>query len=192
MTAQAPDSVSYDGTDYVIAGINGGPLFDPGDHGLHTVMTSTANWRGYVAHYVVRDGRFLLSRLTDVGLPPDADGATPVPPDLNGAPASGGDHSYEYADVDLPVAFSGGLLLGADFRTDLYTHMGFHPAWKFERVLELILERGTLQRAADRSAEIAVVRQEIVAGGREDPDGGRDVTRWIARTFELDYGRTFS
>lgn len=53
------------------------------------------------------------------------------------------------------IPFSSGLLLGDGFIRELYVHMGFHPAWKFERVVELIFEGGQLTRSHDRSEQLA-------------------------------------
>jgi hypothetical protein len=69
------------------------------------------------------------------------------------------------------VPFSGGLLLGQGFIRTTYVHMGFHPAWKFEKVAELLLEHGGVTSTLDRSAELApcagasaVVRNPIQTG----------------------------
>jgi hypothetical protein len=88
-----------------------------------------------------------------------------------------------------PVRFSGGLLLGDDFLRDLYVHMGFHPAWKFREVHELVFEKGRVVRESDRSAEMAEFR-EALAGrplGPSNPADLEEVERWIRRCFSLDY-----
>ena len=46
-------------------------------------------------------------------------------------------------DLEVAVPFSGGLLLGAGFVRETYAH-GLHPAWKYERVFELLLENGVV------------------------------------------------
>jgi hypothetical protein len=193
MTAQAPDVVRYAGRDYELAGVRGTGLFDPRDHGVEFVATTTANWRGHVPVYVVRDERLVLDALRDVGLP-DVDPGEPLGEDLpriNGVAPVWGEWSLEYRDLDLPLAFTGGLLLASGFLAELYVHMGFAPAWKFEVVHELVFEDGRLVRAHDRSAQVARVREEILRGQRDDPDDAANTIEWIARTFELDYGRTF-
>lgn len=55
---------------------------------------------------------------------------------------SGQEVAYEFKDVPL----SGGLLLGEGFIQELYVHMGFHPAWKYLHVIELIFEGGQLHK----------------------------------------------
>ena len=45
--------------------------------------------------------------------------------------------------------------LADGFIQNLYVHMGFHPAWKYREVHELLFEDGRLLHAQDRSAAMA-------------------------------------
>jgi hypothetical protein len=192
MTAQIPDTVSHGNVKYVIAGVNGSGLFEPEDHGLRPNATSSANWRGYVCSYTVREDSLFLERLI-VGLEAEDESQHPIPPVLFGVkPTTRADgHEAEYRFNRAPISFSGGLLLGKGFIDELYVHMGFHPAWKFRQVLELLFKEGRLTRAQDHSERIARIRDDIASGKRPDPDGSEDLPAWVSRTFELDYGRTF-
>jgi len=87
------------------------------------------------------------------------------------------------------VPFSGGLLLGHDFIQELYVHMGFHPAWKFRQVHEVLFENGQVVKAADRSAEMAEFRA-MVANRPLEPtnvENRVEIERWVERCFSLDY-----
>lgn len=191
MTAQIPDLVMFNGIAYTLAAIDGHGLFDPADHGLQVVPTSTANYRGYQAHYAVRDGRLLLTALHDVGLRDAVEGTSPdTLPRVAGRTPLWQGYSLAYDNLDLEVPFSGGLLIADGFIHELYVHMGFHPAWKFRRVHELIVEDGRIIRTHDRSDEIAAVRETMAARDRPDPADGDGLKSWIARTFERDYGRS--
>jgi hypothetical protein len=191
MTAQIPDLVMFNGIAYTLAAIDGHGLFDPDDHGLQVVPTSTANYRGYQAHYAVRDGRLLLTALHDVGLSDAVEGTSPdTLPRVAGRTPTWQGYSLAYDDLDLEVPFSGGLLIGDGFIDELYVHMGFHPAWKFRRVHELIIIDGRVIRTHDRSDEIAAVRETMAARDRPDPADRDGLKSWIARTFERDYGRS--
>lgn len=57
------------------------------------------------------------------------------------------------------------MLLGRGFIRELYVHMGFDPAWKYEEVHELLFREGALTEAADRSAGMAALREKM----RGDP-----------------------
>lgn len=195
VTAQIPDTVELAGGRFAVAGVHGSGLFDPAEHGLQPAMISTACWRGYVCSYAVVDDRLLLRQL-QVG-PGSTIGGQPVEPGtqlLGGAASSvdsGPGAGCTFPALDWPVPFTGGLLLGADFVPATYVHMGFHPAWKYARVVELLVDRGSVHARHDRSAEVAELRERIQAGTADDPDRSRSGMSWIERTFTLDYSRTF-
>ena len=65
----------------------------------------------------------------------------------------------QYADVNYPIAYTGGLLLARGFIQKLYEHMGFHPAWKYEQVIELS-EQASLsaQKANNTHQQVQQVR----------------------------------
>lgn len=186
MTAQIHDSVEWMGESYQLVGVNGGPMFDLLDHGVETQPTSTANWRGWVAAYAVRDDRLMLHRLDEVGAVVQPGGS---PPPVNGVdPVQGAPYRWNYPDIALEIPFSGKLLIAKDFIRDLYVHMGFHPAWKWEHSWELTFEGGQLMDATDTSEEMKAVREGMAAQGG-DPDVGKP--GWIERTFRLSFGRSW-
>jgi hypothetical protein len=193
MTAQMSDRFIYRGEQYALAGVNGEGLFDPKEHGLQPVATCTACWRGFRCIYEVRDGRLLLRALQINHGVKEEEGAWGRPtdaPELWGRePTSGGEgfsffHSV-YENLDHVVSFTGGLLLARGFHSEFYVHMGFHPAWKFSEVHELMFEDGRLTEAADRSAEMAKLREGVEGAGEcEDPSR---LSEWIKRCFSLEY-----
>lgn len=188
MTAQVHDHVNWRGRSYLLVGVDGGPLFDPADHGLTELHpTTTANWRGWVAHYGIVDDRLVLRDLTDVGRFL-LEGETA--PTFNGIEATfQGRGPLAYQGLNMPLDFTGRLLIADGFIQSLYRHMGFHPAWKFEESWELDLEHGRLTNARDLSDEMRIRRREIERGTERDPD---DVSQpgWIERTFRLDFWRS--
>jgi hypothetical protein len=194
VTAQVADSVELDGQDYSIAGVRGGPLFDPGEHRIKPGMISTACWRGYICWYRVEDSSLHLVRLV-VGSGTKVGGRKLGADDrLLGVRLRAGDSwtgpGWEVSGIDLPVPFTGGLLLGRRFIQAAYVHMGFHPAWKFQEVVELVADRGEVTATHDRSAELAAIRRRIQNGDLPDPDGPRGGKQWIDRTLTLGYDRS--
>lgn len=192
MTAQVSDTVRYFGLDFSLAGISGDGLFEPAEHGLSPVAISTACWRGYYCTYLVQEDRLLLDTLhvglqgQDAALAARGDG-----PLLFGARPGyhEQDRCFVYASLDAPVPFTGGLLLGRDFIHELYVHMGFHPAWKFRQVHELLFEQGRLLEAFDRSEAAAEVRRGLTPDDLRPGDPSK-IAEWIERTFSLRYERS--
>jgi hypothetical protein len=64
-----------------------------------------------------------------------------------------------YEGLDYPLDYTGSLLIADGFIQALYVHGGFHPAWKFERVLELVFDAGRFVEVVDRSERMAEVRR---------------------------------
>jgi hypothetical protein len=86
------------------------------------------------------------------------------------------------------IGYTGSLLLGHDFIRELYVHMGFHPAWKYREIHELVFDKGRLVNAADRSTEMAMLRDSL--SGTKDAPGSimnEDVAAWVERCFSLKY-----
>ncbi|TMR09263.1 hypothetical protein ETD86_44380 [Nonomuraea turkmeniaca] len=134
MTSQIPDIVVIDCIDHAIAGIDGGPLFDPADHGIEPGFFSTGCWRGCYCDYVIRHGRLLLYRLTFGEQAVGGD----RPSALFGAPVE--EQEFGEFTVDPPrleILFSG-RLLGAILEGDLLDPDGVRGArgW-VQRTFEL-------------------------------------------------------
>lgn len=167
MTAQAHDQVLLEGVEFSLVGVSGGPLFEPTEHGIQPdAGACSACWRGFVCHYAVAEARFILDGLTLwVGM---CDGPFPrkpqVPPPLAGRLPKATDYTGRhliYDGLGMPIPFSGGLLLGEGFVQRLYVHMGFHPAWKFTKVCEIIVKEGVVTGTVDRSQQMAELRRRI-------------------------------
>lgn len=186
MTAQISDSVRYRGKKYSIAGRNGGDLFDPADHGLKPVGRCTACWRGFVSAYAVDDGRLLLDTLS-IYLNEPAPPLFGVPP----RPDQGKFRRFDaiYEGLAHRVPYTGGLLLAARFIEELYVHMGFHPAWKYREVHELVFRDGALVQESDRSTQMAEFRGELGDRPLEPGIGSNlaDITRRIGKCFSQEY-----
>ncbi len=67
--------------------------------------------------------------------------------------------------------------------------MGFHPAWKYRNVFELIIAHGYVIETNDASARMQEIRDEMIKSPLEP---GADATKeqiekWVAATFKRDY-----
>lgn len=166
MTAQINDTFFYEDELYAVAGISEGELFDPAAFDMEPTATSSNCWRGWQAQYALA-GRQLVVDVLNVNLfdrdkRPDSDERVPGPP-IGGVLPTADDQDEDqneddearlrravrhsswfnnrYENLDHPLTYTGGLLLAAGFIRELYVHMGFHPAWKYEKVVERAFDR---------------------------------------------------
>ncbi|QSQ20431.1 hypothetical protein JY651_35015 [Pyxidicoccus parkwayensis] len=193
MTAQISDSFRYRDRGFRLTGVKGSGLFDPTRHGLQPQMMSTACYRGFICSYSVTDGGLFLEELC-IGLSNveklKARHGRGMP--LFGKTPRCSDETHQqvmYEALHARVPFSGGLLLANGFIRELYVHMGFHPAWKFQEVHELLFEEGVLLEEIDCSAAMARVRERLgnrpLAPGSSASQG--EIEQWVSKSFRLDY-----
>lgn len=201
MTAQIQDAFLYDGARYALAGISEGELFDVTSLGLRPVMASTACWRGYQAVFGLEDRRLVLDALhINLIARDEAKGAATRAegPELRGVRPTPATERFDffnnhYEGLKLPIEYTGGVLLADGFIRSLYVHMGFHPAWKYERVVELVFDGGLLTAEHDRSAKMAEVRERVARSDREPATGEiptrGEVEAFVERCFDRRYRR---
>jgi hypothetical protein len=178
MTAQVPDRVLFEESSFAMTAVDGSGLFDPATHGLSPRPISTACWRGYVCTYTIVERQLVLR---DLELGSDGE-----PPRLAGSTPRHEDPAWRYERLDIPVAFTGRLLMGrGDIAGRPYLNMGFWPAWMYREVRELTLQAGALFTAVDCSRELAEVRADIAAVAARP--AGEPTHDWISRTISLAY-----
>ena len=198
MTAQVSDVVKYRDEEMLLAAFSDGEPFSPAQYGYRPMMASTACYRGYVCEYEVAESRLLLSKLNVHHQDTDAPASVLVkPPKLNGVEAKISEASFfgrwVFKGTNLPISYTGGLIVARGFIRSLYVHMGFHPAWKYEEVHELVFESGRLASEEDLSARIAELRGRITSGAVSSSKPSRnEVEAWVAESFRRDYRRRSS
>ena len=154
MSGQMADVIVIDDEEFAVIEPAPGVLFDPLAHDLRPVMTHTANTRGVLARYRVEDGTLLLSDLQV--------GHLEAPPAIGSIEATTDEYGqvWTYLDLDLPIDWTGDLLVGTDMIEELYIHAGFSPVWHYERVIAFDVEDGTVVGSEDRSDQVAEYRAE--------------------------------
>jgi hypothetical protein len=197
MTAQFDDLFLYGEVEYSVSGISGGEVFDPFALGLNPVGSCTACWRGYQALFTITDSRLVLDTI-HVNLFEEGEGyVRHEGPAINGiwpkGPVGKNDlFNNHYMGINFPLEYTGGLLLANGFIEDLYVHMGFHPAWKYENVIELIFEKGALKAEFDRTKLMARVRKTVLKSGRKKGRGQSLSREEIARFVDQAFDRTYT
>jgi hypothetical protein len=196
MTAQINDTFRYRGREYAVAGISEGELFDPALLDLKPAGACSACWRGYQAVFALAGSRLVLDALHVNLLKPGEGFEREEGPLINGVKPGGPRRKHDwfnnrYEGLDYHLEHTGGLLLADGFIRELYVHMGFHPAWKYERVVELIFEGGALRREYDRSERMAEIRQRFAEAHAEGQSGRpptqEEIARFIERAFDRSY-----
>ena len=68
--------------------------------------------------------------------------------------------------------------------------MGFQPAWKYRKVIELTFEKGILQKELDQSEKMVKVRNKHLEAKRNGDESFRrgDIVRYINESFDRSYG----
>jgi hypothetical protein len=201
MTAQMPDTFRYRKREYAVAGISEGKLFDPSLLDVKPAGTCSACWRGYQAVFAVLESRLVLDTLhlnlirRTEGKPgyervegPVINGVVPDPPKKGLS-----FFNNHYVGLKYHLEYSGGLLLADGFIESLYVHMGFHPAWKYKTVIELVFDAGVLKQGFDRSDRMAEIREMVSKsqkkGATSEMPSEEEIKQFVERAFDRSYRR---
>jgi hypothetical protein len=193
MTAQVSDTITLDGLEYSIAAIQNRWPFDPRQEGFAPKAPHSGCWRGFVARYAVDRGLLVLDRL-EICL------GDAQPPAWYGVEARKSEHfehsrMWEYADMSLPMLYTGGVIACDGFLDEFYVHLGFHRPHCYAMVKELIFEDGALAAQHDRSARMetkreAVRAQKLAELESDEPPPERsyeEMNEFVARAYSLSY-----
>jgi hypothetical protein len=184
MTAQMHDSFLLEDQKFSLVGVNGGNLFHPAEYGMQPLPRVTSCWRGYISTYKIVSNKLILDML-QINLDQEGPAINHIQPEF---PAKN-TFNHLYHGLNLHIDFTGGMLVANGFIQPLYVHMGFHPAWKYQTVLELIFTQGTLVETKDVSRKMAELRQKMT---QQPLQPGTKTSRqkledWIASTFKRSY-----
>jgi hypothetical protein len=185
MTAQISDSFLFQDKKFSIAGIHGAGLFNPVDRNLQPLPRLTSCWRGFVCTYKTHSDELLLDSLQInlEGEGPALNNTRPIFPQP-------GMFNNGYSNLELHMDFTGGILIATGFIQQLYVHMGFHPAWKYETVFELTFSQGNMLETRDVSLQMSELRQKMTSQPAAFPGtdaSGPGIDEWIASTFTRSY-----
>ena len=93
-----------------------------------------------------------------------------------------------YKNINMPISYTGKILLGNGFMHEYYIHMGFQRGWAYKELVEFIFEDGVLLECNDLS-HIAKAQRDTIKKHGEDspyPDDG-DIPKFVNESFSLDY-----
>lgn len=188
MTAQRHDMLLLEGTTYAIVALENTWPFRPSDYGLTPEPFASSCCRGYCATYAVHEQRLVLDALAIAGRESQA-------PTWRGTPcakARFGAKCREWTveDIELPIPYTGRLVLGASFLAEYYVHMGFQSPHAFNTVLELQFVHGVMGYQRDCSDRMVEARRRLADRIRPLPllaDEFEDVHPFVRKAFSLEY-----
>lgn len=167
MSGQMSDVIVVADSEWAIVEPAAGELFDVRAAGVLPVSMHTANTRGELARYRFDEqGRLLLSDLQVGSIDP--------PPAINDVEPTTDEYGqvWTYLGLDVPVDWTGDLIVGAEPILDLYVHAGFLPVWHYNEVRAFDVENGVVVADEDRSAQVAEFRAERLDGDSVEEDEG--------------------
>lgn len=169
MTAQVSDRFIFAKNEYAIIAISNPITFNLEKYGITPESTCSACWRGYWCVYNISRGRLLLQDLyvnSRDGNYPRINGVKPLSVKKNSKESFKYMRHHLYKKINLPIEYTGKILVGAGFVQEYYIHMGFQRAWAYKTLKEFVFKKGILLETIDHSKIAQKVRREIA----EDPD----------------------
>jgi hypothetical protein len=163
-----PDVMHIEDEVWWLWGVNGEGFFEPSEHGLNVSgWSSTACYRGFQSTYQIHLDYLRLHWLEinlDKSTALPINGRSPRKRSEKDFPAWG---NWIYPEVELPILFSGGLLLCRERVKKPPCGTGPELAWAVEHAQELVFENGRLMESHNRSRAMAEIREEVAANNGE-------------------------
>lgn len=194
MTAQVSDKFYYNDKEYTLVTISEKIKFHPKDYGIIPQMIHTACYRGFHCDYVIKNEILYLNNFTvnsANGNYPEINGKKPIPDSwfVEICKERGQDFTgpCEYKDLELPIEFTGRIVLGDGFIKKYYIHMGFQRAWAYEELIELEIEDGLVVNLINHSEKAKSFREAI----EEDEVGfnkklKENIPQFVEESFSLE------
>jgi len=190
MTAQISDHIIYKEEIYNLTGYTEEIPFLVESFGLDPVGNNTACYRGFQRTFIIESNKLLIQGL-DINTKKDNFKNSDLPdiygvkPNTKVKRPKSLFFNTEYKDLNYLINYSGSLLIGKGFIRNLYVHMGFHPAWKYEKVIELTFKNGILTKSENLSLKMSKVREELMDNENQMKNNKTD--DWIESTFNQKY-----
>lgn len=165
MTAQIGDKFKIKNENYTFVAMSEPIGFHPSRYGIRPSHTCTACWRGFWCEYQISEKGIFVKELyvnSFDGNYPLIDGVG-IATEKDGSPAMYMSH-HVYKGLNIPVPFSGKILVGDKFLPGFYIHMGHQMPWAYEILKELVFEDGKLLETNDLSAVAATLRERVQKG----------------------------
>lgn len=185
MTAQISDTFFYDDKNWNLIASTNEIRFNPREYGLKPISPNTACIDGFVCDYEIVNN---LLNLKTLYISLEQPKYHPV---VMGTEAEklfndmfGFDYCYNF---NLPIKYTGKIMLGDDFMFEYYTHMGWQQAWSYKSVKELEFKDGILINVIDYSNKVRKIRKDIKKHPEKIEEFKSNTSSVVDNSFALDY-----
>ena len=183
MTAQITDVYKYKDRSYTLVATEPKLKFDPEEYGFQPEMISTASWDGYWSTYKIDDEHLVFDELTIKDANNNYPKINDVEPQIDNvvSPKDNKEHPFKavYKNINLPIDFTGKILLGDKFINEYYVHMGYQSAWAYEDLIEFTFIRGKMLDKKDLSEFAEKMRESM----KKDPQLTKDLMKGKTEEF---------
>lgn len=187
------DIFMYEDYSYSISAIqNPDRFFNINKLGIKPQAPHSACWRGYVATFSIYENKLVLKDLDtnveDENTHPVSINGT-VPIKYNTSDNIEDYWDWRYREINMPMNYSGNILITEGFIRERYIHMGFQSPLSYSKVIELSFDKGKYVSSKDISEIIARLRDSIEVETYEDRKDRLPI--WIDERFSLKYSAQF-
>jgi len=169
--------------------------------GFKPTEFSTACWRGYIATYAIYKNNLVLKNLyTNNG----SDLKNEAPRLNNKLPKISINEKwvseetrrnrkeFTYKNINLPVLYTGSIIITKDFILNRYIHMGFQSPFSYEIVIQLTFKNGKLISSKDLSDIAKSIREKNIKLSENNDDDENYISNmlnWINDCFDISYNK---
>jgi uracil-DNA glycosylase len=168
--------------------------------GFKPTEFSTACWRGYIATYAIYRNNLVLKNLyTNNGsnLKNEAPKLNNKLPEISideewvSEETRKNRREFKYRNVNLPVLYTGSIIITKDFIWDRYIHMGFQSPFSYEIVIQLTFKDGKIISSKNLSDIAKSIREKKMKPPEINDDENyiSNLLNWINDCFNISFDK---
>jgi len=98
---------------------------------------------------------------------------------------------FVYKNINLPILYTGSILITKDFIWDRYVHMGFQSPFSYKNVIQLIFDEGKLIKSKDLSNIAQSIRDKNIdfPNDYNNDNYFGNMINWINDCFDISFDK---